>query len=304
MKILITVDKFNNDSKLELEKYCHDKHQIVYNKLNRKLNKQELIDLLKTETPDIIIAGTEKYNDEILNICPNLKLISRVGIGLDSIDIEECLKRNIIIKNTPDAPTNAVVELTIGQIFNALRKIQETDSQIRKGEWKRYVGKDLSECNVGIIGHGRIGSLLSKKLQPLVKNIYINDVDPNQTKNALGIVTNLKELLNNSDIVTLHIPMTDENKDLISKKELDSLKNDIILINTARGGIINEEDLYDWLIKNPQSTAVMDVFNEEPYVGKLIKLNNCYLTSHLGSCTVKSRQDMEIGSIKNILEWL
>lgn len=304
MNILVTVDKFNQESKDALRAQCKDSGIISYNQLNRKLTTDELIVLLKETDPNIIIAGTEKYDDYILSLCPNLKVISRVGIGVDSIDFDACRRRNIIVKNTPDAPSNAVAELAIGQMFNTLRRIQVADKDIRDGRWIRYVGKDLSRCTVGIIGHGRIGKLVSNKLQSLTHKVLVCDIDPMQLTDTTGIVTDINTIIKDSDIISIHIPLSEKNKGLISKSNLDLMKKDAIIINTSRGGLIDEIDLYKWLSENKNAAAAIDVFNEEPYRGALIDLSNCYLTSHMGSCTEKARYDMEIGSILNIIDSL
>lgn len=302
MKILITVDKFGVESRKMLREYSKGKYEIKHNEIGRKLTQKEVKELIIKENPDVIIAGTEKYSSEVLDYCPKLKMISRVGSGLDSVDLDGCEKRGIIVANTPDAPSNAVAELTIGQIFNSLRKIQNTDRNLREGEWKRYIGRDLSECYVGIVGYGRIGKIVARKLKPLAGKIYINDIDPVQIENAEErlIVSSLERILRDCDIVTLHIHLDKQNKNFISKKELGIMKKDAILINTSRGGVVNEDDLYEWLSENQKASAAVDVFVEEPYNGKFRQLQNCYITPHLGSCTIKSRDEMEIGAVKNI----
>ena len=302
VKILVTVDAFGQKPREKLDEYSGRGHEVKYNEIGRKLTQKEVKELIIKENPQIIIAGTEKYDREILEYCPNLRMISRVGIGLDSVDLEECKKRGIIVANTPDAPSNATAELAIGQMMNMLRRNQYVDRSIREGIWERYIGRDLSECYVGVIGHGRIGTLVARKLKELAKQIYINDIDPTQSKKAEEglIVSSLDRILRESDIVTLHIPLNEMNRNFISREELESMKEGSMLVNTSRGGVVNEEDLYKWLLENPDSSAAVDVFVEEPYHGKLRKLNNCYLTPHLGSCTLKSRLDMEMGAVKNI----
>lgn len=302
MNVLVTVDKFGTEARQLLGEVCSTNHTIYYNSIEKRLSKEELTEAINKTKPEIIIAGTEVYDTEILDLATKLKVISRVGIGLDSIDLKECEARNIIVESTPDAPSDAVAELTLGQILNAIRRIQEVDMSVRKNGWFRYVGKDLKQSTVGIIGYGRIGSRVANMLKGLCKDIYVHEID--DTKNIEFNKSDLNYILTNCDIITLHIPFNSNNKNLITYKELDLLKKGCILINTSRGGIIHEQDLYDWLVKNEDAIAAIDVFEQEPYSGNLTTLTNCYLTPHLGSCTIKSRRDMEVGAVKNITKYL
>jgi len=302
VNVLITVDKFGAEARELLESVCCNDHTIYYNSIEKRLTKEELAEAINKTNPDIIIAGTEMYDVEIIDLATKLKVLSRVGIGLDSIDLKACQDRNIKVESTPDAPSDAVAELTLGQILNATRRIQEVDMSIRKNGWFRYVGKDLKQSTIGIVGYGRIGSRVANMLKGLCKDIYIHEID--STKEIEFNRRDLNYILTNCDIVTLHIPFNNDNKNLITYKELDLLKKDCILINTSRGGIIHEQDLYDWLVKNEEAISAVDVFEQEPYSGNLTRLSNCYLTPHLGSCTVKARRDMEVGSVQNIIKYL
>jgi len=306
MKIAVTVDKFGDEARKKLESYVQQGYEVEYNINGRKYTPDEAREFLISQNPDIIIAGTEKYDAKMLNYCPNLRMISRVGIGLDSVDLDECEKRGITVVNTPDAPSNAVAELTIGQIFNSLRRIQYTDRTIKDGGWERYVGREFSDCNLGIVGYGRVGKILARKTIYLAKNVYINDIDPEQLikKENRAIISDFENILRECDIVTLHIPLNERNRNLISRRELELMKKDAVLINTSRGGIVNENELYEWLSQNKDFSTVIDVFEQEPYKGKLRELKNCYLTPHLGSCSEKSRYEMEMGAVENVERFL
>ncbi len=298
LKIIVGTHPFGEESRKLLEG-----QNVIYNPFERKITETAMMDFLAKENPDAIIAGIELYNKKVLDLCPSLKLIARVGIGLDSVDLDECKKRGIAVTYTPDAPSNAVAELTIGQMINMLRRIQNTDAGVRAGEWNRYIGKDLTECSVGIVGYGRIGKLVANKLKGFnPREIYINDIDANQLKDVEpGKISSLDGILQKCDIVTLHIPLNKANKDFISYRELDKMKKEAILMNLSRGGIVEESALYKWLLSNPNASAALDSFVEEPYRGGLKDLTNCYITPHIGSCTVKSRYDMETGATKEVL---
>jgi D-3-phosphoglycerate dehydrogenase / 2-oxoglutarate reductase len=310
MKVIITTHPFGipNHSPINalLEQFKYE--CIGFNKVKQKYSKEQHIEILKKEQPDIIIAGTEKYNKDVLDLVPNLKMISRVGIGLDSVDLKECKNRGIVVTYTPDAPSNAVAELTIGQMYNCLRNIQYSNKT-----WHRYIGKELRDCNIGIFGVGRVGKLVIEKLQNLKpRRIFINDINRKLCKNIQRCEYASKpQLLSNSDIITIHIPLiepginpTYNNHDFITSHDLSIMKHDAIIINTSRGGVINENDLYKWLIKCPNAKSAIDVYETEPYKGPLLDLQNAFLTPHLGSCSEKSRFDMEMGAVEEVLNFV
>ncbi len=283
---------------------------IVYNPYERKMTQKELEDFLINEQPEIIIAGTETYSNEIIKLCPNLKYISRVGIGVDSIDFDACKHLGIKVGNTPDAPTNAVAELIIGQILILARKINKSDHGVRNKKWVRYIGREVKYCNVGIIGCGRIGSSVLKKIKSFEpNNIFIHDIDESKALSQCDELKNIflsskEQILKECDIISIHIPLNDKNKNFISYSELNIMKKNCIIINSSRGGIINEKHLYEWLKKNQEASAAIDVFDIEPYVGELTSLENVLLTPHLGSCSKESRTDMENESIENVINFL
>ena len=307
MNVLITTSFFGERNKKPIEILKKIKKlRVIYNKTGRNYSKKDFLILLKKYNPVGIIAGTEKYDSEVLDYCKNLKVISRVGIGLDSIDLIECKRRKIVVKNTPGAPTNAVAEIVIGQMINLSRRIQESDQNIRKRVWKRHIGKEIKDSVVGIIGCGRIGSVVFNKISNFnPKKILTNDIILKKAKSLPGaIFASKEEIIKKSDIITIHIPLNKRNKDYFSRKEFNLMKGNSIILNFSRGGIINEKDLYFWLKKTPEARVAIDTFEDEPYTGKLIKLNNCYLTSHIGSYSEKSRLNMEKGAVKNLLKEL
>ncbi|MFH0779314.1 MAG: NAD(P)-dependent oxidoreductase [Parcubacteria group bacterium] len=303
MKILVTIHPFGI-SREETQKSLQG-FDVIYNEKGRKYTGDELKDILQKINPDIIIAGTEKYSADILDLCPNLKMISRAGVGVDAIDLMECHKRKIIVTYTPDVASHAVAELTIGQMLNCLRFVQKAS-----GQWQRLIGKSIKDCVVGVFGYGRIGKEVVKKLQSLEpQKILINDIN-NLTLLDLpqANLATKEEIIRNSDIITFHIPLIEpalfpayNNQNFFAAEELLKLKSDSIIINTSRGGIINESDLFDWLSCHPEGRAAVDVFCEEPYAGALRNLDNAYLTPHIGSCTEKCRYDMEVGAVKEVL---
>ena len=300
MKILVTTYPF---TETDLFLSCFE---TVYNPFKRKMGRSELMELLKLHNPDIIIAGTEKYDSEVLDFCTNLKLISRVGTGLDSVDLNECHARKIDVTNTPDAQTKAVAELTVGEMLMACRNLFNVISDLRQCGWNRHIGLDLSECTIGIIGYGRIGSEVARLLRPFGCKILVNDIHENRTSIASEngfIPVEKTTIYQECDIITIHVPSTELTNNMLDQQQLDNC-NAKIIINNSRGGIINEQAAYHWLKANPDKCIVIDAFEEEPYKGDLLELKNAILTPHIGSCTKEARYRMERDSITNVRKFL
>jgi D-3-phosphoglycerate dehydrogenase / 2-oxoglutarate reductase len=304
-KVLITTVPFGDKNQLPLKMLDNSGIEYLINPLNKKLTESELTEMISDY--DVIIAGTEQITAGVMNRATNLKMISRVGIGLDSVDLLAAEKKGIIVSYTPDAPAPAVSELTLGMMLTLLRSVHISNSKMHEGEWYRYFGKRLSEVVIGIIGAGRIGQGVLKHLQGfgspriLVNDILVND----QISRDLNIEwTTKEEIYKQSDIVSLHLPLTGKTKNMIRKEHLLSMKSDAIIINTSRGGIINEEDLYNVMQSGHLSGAAIDVFNNEPYSGPLNKIERCLLTSHMGSMSIDCRTKMEIEATQEAIRFL
>jgi D-3-phosphoglycerate dehydrogenase len=279
--------------------------EFVVNPLGRKLNEDELAEIIKDY--DILIAGTEPITAKVMNNAPHLKLISRVGIGLDNVDLLHARESGINVSYTPDAPAPAVAELTVGLILSACRSIPLVDRKLRDGVWQRVMGQRLSNQVIGIIGTGRVGSRVLKHLQGFSpKRILVNDIQPDHNLYDLfhAELVSKEVIYRESDIITLHVPLTPQTSPLIAKKELELMKPTVFLINTARGGVMNERDLFDALKNGEIGAAAIDVFDTEPYGGELLTLDNCYLTCHMGSSTVDCRFEMEKLATEEVIRFI
>ncbi len=278
------------------------------NPLERKLTPEE-VGAMASDC-DGLIAGTEDITI-VLKTAKKLKIISRVGIGLDSVPLEKCLDRGIVVTYTPDAVTMAVAELTIGVMISLTRHVCYADRQIRIGNWKRRQGKRIGKSVVGIIGFGRVGINTVKLLKPFKpEQILINDiVDKTETIESLRMqglnirCAEKEEIYKNADIISLHVPMTKETKNLITQKTLKKIKKEAYLLNLSRGGIINEQDLFDALKNGTIAGAALDCFVEEPYKGLLTSLDNIILTQHMGSCSYDCRAAMELEATKDCIRF-
>ena len=304
-KVLITTVPFGEKDKTPIRLLESNDITYVINPLNKKLTETELESLVSDF--DVIIAGTEQITEKVMNKAKNLKMISRVGIGLDSVDLLTAKKKGISVSYTPDAPAPAVAELTTGMMLALLRSVHVSNSQMHAGQWHRFFGRRLSNVIIGVIGVGRIGRGVIKHLQGFeAPYILANDIDPDQQfGDKYGLEWKEKEYIyKHADIVSLHLPLTSKTKDMVRKKHLLSMKRDAIVINTSRGGIINEKDLYDVMQSGHLSGAAIDVFDEEPYDGPLIEIERCLLTAHMGSMSIDCRTRMEIEATEEAVRFL
>lgn len=266
----------------------------VVNPLGRKLRAEEAAEMVRDF--EILIAGTEPITDDVLERAPRLELICRVGVGLDSVDLAAARRRGVRVSYTPEAPAPAVAELTIALTLDALRRVTETDRQIRGGLWQRNSGARLATSTVGIIGLGRIGRRVAKLAQGFGARVLATDIAPDHAFAARSNIelVPLARLLAESDIVTVHVPLTPETEHLLSSSTLALMKPSAVLINTARGGIVDEDALLSFLREERIAGAAMDVFRDEPYYGPLREAERCILTAHMGSMSHDCRSRMEI----------
>tara|TARA_Y100000590_G_scaffold451907_1_gene594121 strand:+ start:3374 stop:4294 length:921 start_codon:yes stop_codon:yes gene_type:complete len=303
-KVLVAPTSFGTISSEPIKKLQSKKIKIIFNDTKSVLTKQQIISLSKD--CDGIIAGTEKYDDEIFDQLLKLKVVSRLGVGVDNIDLNALKKRDIILKITKEHPSVAVAELVIGLIINLLRNISLSDKEIRLSIWNKQMGSLLSGKTIGIIGLGKIGRELVRLLKPFKVKILINDIK--HEKDFLQKYdcefSSLESLISNSDIISVHMNSSEENKEMFNEKIFKKMKDTALFINTSRGSLVNENDLIKALNLNQIAGAALDVFKEEPYKGNLIKLNNLIMTPHIGSYAKEIRNRMEIEAAENIIDIL
>ena len=294
--VLITTSSFRDDL---LEKLRGMNFNPILNPLRRRLTEKEVTGLLREHKPIGMIAGVEPLTRDVLSGAEGLRTISRCGIGLDSVDLNAAKELGITVTNTPDAPTVPVAELTIGLILALLRGIPNSDAGIRRSEWVRPMGNLLQGKTVGIIGCGRIGTAVSKILS--VFGCRLLGYDPVVTSSDLVEMFFFDSLLAASDIVTLHLPYTENTHHILDAVRLQSMKKGAILINASRGGLIDDQALLESLQSGHLAGAALDCFEQEPYTGPLTKLENVVLTGHIGSYAKEGRAIMEEQAVKNLL---
>ncbi len=303
MKVLVTTIPFGNMNSQPLDLLDENHIEYVINPLNRKLQPGELAELITDF--DAIIAGTEEIGQEVFDRGKNLRFISRVGIGLDSVDLSAAKRNKVKVSYTPDAPAPAVAELAIGLMLSLARSITKSNTDFLNGKWERYFGCRLSQINIGIIGGGRIGRRVINHLIGFgSKNIFINDINDNLQGFGDHVTVCSKEhIYANSDIISLHVPLTNKTYNMITKDQLRLMKESAYIINTSRGGIINEDDLFNALEDGIIGGAAIDTYEQEPYFGKLSYCDNCINTAHMGSMTVDCRSSMEIEATQEVIRF-
>jgi len=300
-KIAITTTSFGKYNEVPLGLVKEQGYEITMNNFGRKLIAEEIVEICQSCIG--IIAGTEVYNKDTLEKLKNLRVISRCGVGIDNIDLATARDSGIRVLNTPDAPTFAVAELTVGLILNFLRKINQMDRGIREGKWEKRMGNLLYAKNVGIIGFGRIGQKVAELLSGFGLNLAYYDTVPKSCPIDCSR-KEFEEIIRWADILTLHLSPSSGCNPIVGKKELELMKKGGWLVNVSRGGMVDEGALYCALKDGHLSGAALDVFDKEPYEGPLKELDNVLLTPHVGSYAKEARIKMEVEAAENLLIYL
>ena len=276
----------------------------ILNKEGIRFNKDELIEFIKDA--DGIIVGLEKIDDEVLEQCPNLKIVSKYGVGLNNIDLDACKRRNIEIGWTGGVNRLSVAEMTLGYMLMLSRNLFVTSNQLKKGIWNKSGGFQLSEKTIGIIGVGHIGKELVRLLKPFNCRILVNDiVDQSEYYKQNNLIeVSKEELFQESDIVTLHVPFDDNTENLVNDEVLEKMRTTAFLINSARGGIVNEDHLKDALKNNIIACAAIDAYVIEPPSDlDFLNYENLICTPHIGGNSQEAVEAMGLSAIKHLKEY-
>ncbi len=257
----------------------------------------------------LVIRSATKVTAEIIDAARNLKVIGRAGSGLDNVDKAAATKKGIVVMNTPGGNTITTAEHTIAHIVSLARKIPQATMSMKTGKWdkKKFMGVELFNKTLGIIGIGNIGSQVAKRMQAFAMNVIAYDpfLSGDQAK-TMGIEkVDLEEVFKRSDFITIHTPLTPETKNLINKDTIKLMKQGVRIINCARGGIINEKDLYDAIVEGQVAGAALDVFEKEPPENNpLLTLDNVICTPHLGASTKEAQENVAIAVAEQIVDYL
>lgn len=257
------------------------------NPFDRTMTEDELIERIKGASA--LVAGSDKVTKRVLEAgSPTLKIVAKQGVGYNTIDIEAAKELGIAVTITPGANSKSVADLTMGLILNAARNISGMDRAIRNNEWYRYTGCELNNKIIGIVGMGHIGGEVAKRAYAFGMKILAYDIYPRQDFIEKYNVTyvSLEKLFKQSDVITLHAPAIKATENMINRDSLNLMKSTAILVNAARGELINEEDLYEALKNKKIGFAALDVYKNEPLKNsKLTELENIVFTAHAGAYT-------------------
>lgn len=308
-KIFISTLPFGEGDSTSLDLLRATGWDVLVNPTGRKLTAEEVGGFCADA--DALIAGTEKIAT-VLERAKSLKIIARVGIGLDSVPLRTCRDLGIAVTYTPDAVTMAVAEAALGAMVILARRMHAADKAIRKNTWKRPVGRRIGDSVIGLAGLGRIGTQVVRLLGPFVpREILVHDLRDMEAhlaglarENGLRIrQASLEEVLRTSHLVSLHLPYSAGTRHLIDGPALDLMQPEAFLINYARGGIVDEAALCERLKDGRLAGAALDCFEQEPYSGPLCELDNVLLTPHLGSSSLDCRARMELEAAEEVIRF-
>jgi len=259
-----------------------------------KLTPEQLVEKA-VDVDAIVVRSASKVTKEVIDAAKKLKVVGRAGVGVDNIDLDAATSRGIIVVNAPEATSITVAEHTMGLMLAMARKIPFADSSMKSGKWekKKFMGMELRDKTLGVLGLGRIGSEVVRRA--LAFGMKIIAFDPYISEKAakdLGVeLAEFDDVISTSDFVSIHVPLSEQTRDLIGKKEFSKMRDDAILINCARGGIVNEDDLYEAVSSGQIAGAAVDVFSKEPMENSpLAELENVILTPHLGASTEEAQK--------------
>lgn len=290
MKVAVGASSFSQSSDKALRLLEDKGIEVVKNPYGRKLTVEETIRHL--QGAEGLLAGLELLNDEVLSKAPSLKAIARIGVGMDNVDMEAVKRRRIALSNTPDAPTEAVAEMTVAALLTIAHKLIQCNEEMHCHIWKKQIGFSLKNLNVLLIGYGRIGKRVEQMLNVFGSHVTAYD------EYLAGYDTDFGQKLAQADVVSLH---ASGNKEILSPERFGQMKHGVVVLNSARGGLINEQALVDALENGTVSYFWGDVFWREPYEGKLQDMENAILTPHIATYNSYCREMMEVEAAENLL---
>jgi len=304
-KVLIATRSFGSTSQKPWQVLAEAGCETVRADMSQKMTEERLIELLSGV--DGAIVGVVPLTARVLENAPQLKVVSAHGVGVDYIDLQAAARLGVIVANCPGANDQSVADLAIGLMVCVARQIPLVDQDVRGGKWGRYEGCELWRKTLGLIGLGRIGRAVARRALGFDMQVLAYDpyVDEKQAE-AMGVrMASLEEVIASADFLSLHAALTEETRHLIGKSELESMKLTAFLINTARGGLVDEDALYAALVEGKLAGAALDVFAAEPPLGSpLLGLKNVVVTSHIGAHTRESIERVGALAAQNVVKAL
>ena len=291
MKVLIA-DAIN-------EKGIENLKEVAEVVVDTSITPEELANTIH-EYDGIVVRSRTKLTADLIKKADNMKIIARAGVGVDNIDLNAATEKGIMVVNSPESTSITVAEHTMGLLLTMARKLSIADKSVKEGKWekKKFMGVELRNKTLGVIGMGRIGSQVVNRCKAFEMDAMAYDPYlPEEVAKQMGVkLTDLDTVLKNADFITIHVPLTPETKHLISTEQFEIMKDSAFITNCARGGIIDEDALYDALTNNKIGGAALDVYEEEPPAedSKLFELDNIVLTPHIAASTKEAQRDAAI----------
>jgi D-3-phosphoglycerate dehydrogenase / 2-oxoglutarate reductase len=274
-----------------------------------KLSKEELLREIK-RYEGLIVRSATKVTADVIAAAEKLRIIGRAGSGLDNIDTAAATKRGIVVMNTPGGNTVTTAEHTLAMILSLVRKIPQATASMKAGKWDkdRFLGMELYNKVLGIVGMGQIGTHVAKLAQGMLMNVIVFDPYLAEDRaRKIGVeMMGLHELFRRADIITVHTPLTPETRNIINADTIGTMKDGVRIINCARGGVVNEKDLFEALKRGKVGGAAFDVFEEEPVKPDhpLLGLDNFICSPHIGASTAEAQENVAVGIAEQIVDYL
>jgi D-3-phosphoglycerate dehydrogenase len=300
MKVAVTSPSFSKHPDLiaEMENSFSD---FKLNTKGTRFSTSELIEYLQGY--DAAIVGLDEINKTVIDALPELKIIAKYGVGLNNIDLDYCKQKNIKIGWTGGVNKLSVAEMVIGNAISLLRNLYVSSNQLKNGDWIKNGGQQLSGKTVGIIGVGHIGKEVIRLLKPFNCEILVNDIiNQDEYYKTVKVQQADKEtIFKQAHVITIHTPLTEQTKNIVNKQSLNTMKQDAIIINTARGGIVNQDDLKEALLNQKIGGAALDVYDKEPVTDMdLLSIPNLINTPHVGGNSKEAVKAMGMSAIRHL----
>ena len=281
MKVAVGASSFSDSSDKAITLLLEKGIEVVKNPYKRRMTEDEIIKHLSDA--DGLLAGLEPLNENVFRQAPHLRAVARIGIGMDNVDQEAARRYGIKISNTPDGPTQAVAEMTLTNLLTLIHEVLPSNEDVHNGVWKKRIGRSVRGIKVFVIGYGHIGRKTAELLELLGAEVLIYD-----KYNEAASTCSLEKGLQTADAVTLHVS---GNREVIGVREMEFMKEGVILLNSARGTVVNENALYDNLMSGKIAGYWGDALWQEPYYGKVCECRN----------TTTCRESMETEAVQNLL---
>ena len=302
-RVAVTPPAFCKSQSLKTELLGHFPNA-VFNEKDRYLSGPDLVDFLTDA--DAALIGRDPINTELIRSLPKLRMISKYGVGLDNLDPEALSRARIELRVTSGTNRRSVAELALGFMIGLCHNMSSGSEELKSGSWRREGGQELTGKSIGIIGCGNVGQELVRLLQPFQCKIWVQDIaDRSGFCREFGAVeTGFDEIIEEADIITLHVPLTENTENLIDKSVLAKMKPSAFLVNTSRGRVVHQEDLHQALVSGEIAGAGLDVFWEEPPVEtEFLQLPNLMVTPHIGGNSREAVEAMGRAAIQNLVEY-